>query len=169
MKIIEALKQVKDLGRKADDIVNKIMRHAADLDYETPTYADQRRQIDEWIQSHSDVLKEMSRLKFCIQRTNVLSPVTIEIGGKQVTKSITEWIFRRKTLCTAELQAWKSLNDRGLKEGAIAQSNGVPLNVKIRRYFDPQTRDRKMEELQSEPALIDARLEVINAVTDLLE
>ena len=38
MKIIEALKKVKDLRKKIDDITKKISQYSADLDCETPTY-----------------------------------------------------------------------------------------------------------------------------------
>jgi len=45
MKIIEALKKIKDLQRKADDIKDKIGTYCADLDCENPVYVDQKLQI----------------------------------------------------------------------------------------------------------------------------
>jgi hypothetical protein len=44
-----------------------------------------------WIQAHGDIMKEILKLQIAIQKTNLLTPVTIEIGGKQVTKSIAFW------------------------------------------------------------------------------
>lgn len=169
MKIIEALKKVKDLYRKADDIKSLIAKHHADLDFETPHYADQRAQVQGWIQSYSDLLKEIAKLNFQIQKTNLVTQVSVELEGKHVTKSITEWILRRKKLAALEEQCWKVLNDKGLREGVMPTTAGGNLQAKIRRYYDPSVRDAKLAALSSEPSLIDAKLEIINAVTDLVE
>lgn len=169
MKIIEAMKQIKDLQRKADDLKRKIGAHSADLDFETPLYENQKGQVAEWLQAHSDILKEVLRLRIAIQRTNLETMVTITVGGKAVTKCIAEWIHRRRDLAGEEYKAWSQLTDRGLKEGTITQSTGQLKEVKIRRYFDPLTRDQKIDEFRSEPHNIDATLEVVNAITDLIE
>lgn len=169
MKLIQAMKQTKDLQRKADDLRAKVAQHCADLDFETPLYPDQRKQVAEWIQAHSDVLKEILRLRLCIQRTNIMTPVTMELGGKAVTKSIAEWIHRRRDLAAGEAAMWNSLGDRGLKEGTFATSQGVQNEVRIRRYFDPAQRDQMLDMFRSEPLVIDSTLEVTNAITDLIE
>ena len=169
MKIIEAMKQIKDLQRKAEDLRQKIGNHSADLDYETPLYENQKLQVAEWLQAHSDIMKEILRLRFAIQRTNIVTEVTITLAGKDVTKSIAEWIHRRRDLASFEQAAWAKLTDRGLREGTITQSTGQLKEVKIRRYFDPLTRDQKLDEFRSEPHQIDATLEVVNAITDLIE
>jgi hypothetical protein len=170
MKIIEALKSVKDLHRKADDIVEKIKKHCADLDCETQIYPDQKRQVAEWLQAHSDVLKEILRLKTALLRTNLATNVTIELGNKQVTKSIAEWIERRRSLSELELNAWSALTDRGLKETYENKltPNSPATSIKRRLYFDPVERDEKREMYRSEPSKIDATLEIVNATTDLI-
>ena len=169
MKLIEALKQIQDLQRKADDLRGKIALHSAHMDYETPVYSDQRKQVKEWLQAHSDILKEILRLRIAIQRTNLQTDVTIELGGKGVTKTIAEWIHRRRELAEYECVAWKQLTDRGLKEGRIQESTGQTKEVKIIRCYDPEERDKKVDLYSSEPTTIDAKLEITNAVTDLIE
>ena len=169
MKIIEAMKQAKDLLRKADDLVEKIKKNCVLTSVETPAYPDQKVQVSEWLQAHSDVVKEILRLRTAIQRTNISTPVTIELGGKQVTKSIAEWIQRRKDLASLEFKAWNSLNDRGIKEGTTQGPSGTPIDIKVIRYYDPKVRDEKLDLFSSEPALIDGKLEIVNAVTDLIE
>ena len=47
MKIIEALKKIKDLRRKADDLKDKVKQHCADLDCETSPYHTQIKN-DRW-------------------------------------------------------------------------------------------------------------------------
>lgn len=173
MKIIEGLKKQKDLAKKAEDIKAKIALNCVDMEHENPVYGttdQQREQINEWLQSYSDILKEILSLRFRIQKTNVTCPVTIELGGKQVTKTIAEWIHRRRDLATTEALAWKCLTDKNLPAvGKIQQTNGTVTEVKIRRYYDPKVRDTKVELFRSEPSIIDSTLEVVNATTDLIE
>ena len=169
MKIIEALKQIKDLQRKADDLRGKVASHSAHMNFETPMYPDQKGQVSEWIQAHTDILKEILRLRVAIQKTNIMTPVIIELDGKQVTKSIAEWIHRRRDLANLDRDMWKKLTDRGLKEGMGNNSMGQPVEVKIIRCYDPKERDNKVALFESEPSTVDAKLEIINAVTDLIE
>jgi hypothetical protein len=172
MKLIEAMKQIKSLTAKAEDLRKKVAQYCADLDFETPTYGtadEQRETVKGWIQSHSDVLKEILRLRVAIQRTNLATPVTLTLGEKTVTKSIAEWIHRRRDLATLELESWKALTDRNLKEGQFKTTAGDVRDMKIRRYYSPAERDRHLEWFRSEPLTIDATLEVVNAVTDLIE
>lgn len=172
MKLIQAMKQEKDLQKKAEDLRQKVAAYCADLSFETPLYGnDQQSVINGWIQAHHDILKEIESLRFRIQKTNITTPVTIELGGKQVTKTISEWIWRRRDLAKAEMQMWTGLTDRNLKEGSLPATtpNGTPVEAKIRRYYSPVQRDEMKELFRSEPSAIDATLEVVNAVTELVD
>lgn len=122
MKLIEAMKLIKELQAKAEDIRKKIRDHSADLDYETPMYRDQAGQVQEWLQAHSDILKEILKLRVAIQKTNIVTPVTVQLNGEHVTKTIAEWIHRRRDLANNELGAWSALTDRSLKEGVVAST-----------------------------------------------
>ncbi len=87
-----------------------------------------------------------------------------------MTKPIAEWIHRRKDLAKLDLEMWSKLNDRNLKEGVMSPTSGGPgKDVRIRRYYDPQMRDAAMASYKAEPSIIDGHLEVVNAVTDLIE
>ena len=175
MKIIEAMKRVKQLKEKADDLRNKIAACSADYDFETPAYPDQREQVRQWLQAHSDVVKEILHLTVSIQRTNLSTNVTIDLGGKSITKTIAEWIHRRGMgkgmfgLAKLELEAWSKLTDKNLKEGTVKQSSGELREVKLRRYYEPKERDKMLDLYRTEPHIIDSTLEVVNAVTDLIE
>jgi len=170
MKLIQAMKQLKDLAIKAEDLRGKVAKFCADLTMETPTYPDQRKQVSDWLQSHGDILKETLRLRVAIQRTNLATPVTIELDGKQVTKCIAEWIHRRRDLAKLEMDSWSKLTDRNLKEQNVQTTPGGPVTeIRIRRHYDPAQRDAKMELYRSEPSVIDSTLEVVNATTELAE
>jgi hypothetical protein len=170
MKLIQAMKKLKDLAVKAEDLRAKVGQFCADLTIETPTYTDQKAQIDSWIQSHSDILKEILRLRVALQRTNIATPVTIVLDNQPVTKSLAEWIHRRRDLAKQEQEMWGRLTDRNLKEQNLQTTpGGAVTEVRIRRYYDPQLRDQKRDFYRSEPSRIDADLEVVNATTDLIE
>ena len=168
-KIIEGLKGIKELQRKADDLRTKISKHSAHLSHETPVYQNQKQQVSEWLQAHSDILKEILKLRIQIQKTNLATSVTILINGNNVTKSIAEWVHRRKDLAQLEQLAWRGLTDRGLVEKKEKQSTGEVVEVKIVRCYEPKERDNNLDVYSNEPSLIDGKLEVVNAVTDLLE
>lgn len=169
MKIIQAMKQVKDLTIKAEELRQKVAKHCVDYTHETPVYENQSNKISEWIQAHTDIVQEIARLRTAIQKTNISTEVTIDLGGKKITKTIAEWIHRRRDLANLDLAMQNALTDKGLKEGNIVSSSGERQELKIRRYYKPEVRDEKKEVYRSEPNIIDSTLEVINAITDLVE
>lgn len=176
MKIIQGMKKVQDDLRKVDDLQGKVAKYCADLDFENPTYGtgeQQRAQVKEWLQSIHDTLKNVEHLRESISRTNLMTKVKIEIGGVQIEKTLTAWIMRRGVkndgLAGREMKSWAALTDKALKDGSAKMTSGETVAVKVRRYFDPAERDKKVEVYRSEPSLIDATLEVINAVTELIE
>lgn len=176
MKLIEAMKQVKSLLVKADDIRKKIAQHSAILSIETPVYEAQEKQVAEWLQSHESIMQEIGSLQVRIAKTNLATQVTIKLGEKNVVKCVTEWIARRGNgekkhgLSSLDHAAWSGLTDRGLREQMVKPTpESAVTQVTIKRFYKPEERDSKIEVYRSEPSLIDATLEVTNAVTDLLD
>ena len=145
MKIIEAMKQVKDLLRKAEDLRGKAAKHAADMTIHKPVYDNQHEIIAGWIQAHHDIMLEIERLRTAITRTNIQTDVTIEIGDKKITKPISAWIQRRKDLAAFDHKAWMMLGElerRGdVKEATIHAPGGTGeynTEIHVRRYYDPK-------------------------------
>lgn len=171
MKIIEAMKRVKSNKEKITDLQQKIGGVSANLTYETPLYGvETPAKIAEWAQSCDDCSQENIRLLVAIARTNLVTPVTITLADKAVTKPIAEWIWRRREYAKLDLATWAAMGDRNLKEMDVASSTGgEATKVRIVRHYDVARRDGKIAEYKSEPHEIDAALEVVNAVTDLIE
>lgn len=170
MKIIEGLKKVKHLEKKINDLTEKIGKYCADTELDEPIYADQKGQISQWLQSVHDSTLEIERLKYRINKTNISTLVKIEINGKHIEKSIYEWILRRTKLARFDEGAWKTLSDRGLQALAYRKSqDGTTKQYNVRLYYDPKEKDSKISEFMEEPSLIDGRLEIVNAITDLLD
>jgi hypothetical protein len=172
MKLIEALKGLKELKRKASDLRDKIARHSAYKSTETAVYGskeDQTKQVKEWLQAHSDIIKEIEKITLAIHTTNLATMVTITIGGVDVTKSIAAWIIRRTELSGYDFQAWAGLTDRRIVEGYETNSAGEKTQVSIVRCYDPKERDNKIGLYNEEPSLINSKMEVVNAITDLID
>ena len=169
MKLIEAMKEIKALKVKAEDLRKKMQQFSAKASFESNTYPDQSAQIKEWMQSHHDTVKRIAKLQTSIQRTNLATIVSVQCEGKSVEHSIAEWILRRRELAELEKQAWSGLTDKGIKEGQIVQSDGTKMDIKIVRFYDPSQRDERITSFREEPGVIDRTLETVNAVTDLIE
>lgn len=169
MKIVEAMKKVKDNRRKIADLRQKIIKNAARLSYETSQYPEPEKKVKEWLQSCNDLSVESVNLLERINKTNIETIVDIEIGGKTVSRSIAGWIYRRREFAEIDAQVWSSLTDNGLKDGFAKTASGEDMEVKVVRHFNPELRDKKVSEFSEEPYLINSRLEVVNAITDLVE
>jgi hypothetical protein len=171
MKIIQAMKRIKQLQEKASDLRRKLGENCANLSIETPQYEDPKAKVAAWEQMHSDVIKEILDLRLAIQRTNIVTQVSIAVAdNKSVTQSIAAWIHRRRDLANSERKAWAMLTDRGLQESNVQTVKDGPVTeVRIERHFSPEARDKRVAEFRSEPHVIDATLEVVNATTDLVD
>jgi hypothetical protein len=168
MKIIEAMKKLKANEEKIGDLQNKISAACAHLSFETPLYDDPKAKVREWIKACCDLTQDSVDLLVRIQKTNLTTFVDITLGDEVVTKTISEWVWRRRKFAAVDLGTWTRLNDRGLKEGNLPSTTGVQQEVKIVRNFDPELRDKWVAIYRDEPHKIDAALEVVNAVTELV-
>jgi hypothetical protein len=167
MKIIEALKGIKALRKKQDDLCRKIRDNAALLSIHTPPYGDKQKEtVDGWLQAVEALSQEIAEISLRLQITNLKTNVTIELEGLDVTRSIAYWIIRRRSLVPADFKAWRALTDRGLEEQRLPGSDETTALV---RFYDSARRDAKLVALGEEPSIIDAKLEIANATTDLLE
>lgn len=170
MKIIEALKEIKRLDERCEDLTQKVGLYCADLSHENPAYGpEQKKKIDEWLQSIHDTAKQAMELAIRIQKTNLRTMVVIELGGIQVQHSIAEWILRRRRYAQMEGKSWSALSDRALKGGTFKTTTKEDVIVSVRRYFDPVQRDKMVEVFRGEPGIIDRTLEVVNATTELAD
>ena len=172
VKIIEAMKRIKANKEKVADLQTKIAANCANISIETPLYGTgTQAKIDEWLQSCTDTNRESVRLLCAIAKTNLATQVSVTLGGKTVTKPIAEWIWRRREYAKADLDTWSKLGDRGLRDQIIKPTveGAAPTDVKVVRYYDPVQRDNMVAMFKTEAHEIDSALEVVNAVTDLME
>jgi len=170
MKIIQAMKLVKANKEKILELQTRIKNHSAHISIEKPLYEQQQEKVREWTQGCLDIARDNVELLVRIAKTNLATQVTIELApGKSATKSIAEWVWRRREYAACDKLTWQSQGDRGLKEQRVQTSPEHVTEITIVRYYDPGVRDANLDALRREPSLIDGQLEVTNAVTDLLD
>ncbi len=172
MKIIEALKNIKANKAKIVDLAAKIKANSALLSSQTSAYGDSgaaTRQVGGWLDSVRQTLAETEALTRRIHKTNNSTNVTIELAGVAVTKTIDEWLVRRKDGVDLQALAYSALTDRNLKEEFVTTATGERIPVTIVRHYDAAKRDAVLSSLMSEKATIDGTLEIVNATTDLME
>lgn len=170
MKIIEAMKRVKANKEKIADLHQKIKQVSANLNFETPLYGTETAaKINEWLRSCVDTGQENVHLLIAIAKTNMQTNVAITLGDRSVTKTIAEWVWRRREYAGIDLATYQTLTDRNLREGNLPTSTGIATEVKLIRHYDPVLRDKMTAIFMREPHEIDAALEVVNAITDLVE
>lgn len=172
MKIIEAMKRVKANKEKIADLQLKIAAHCVNLSIETPLYgAETKDKVNEWLQSCTDTTQENIRLLCAIAKTNLATVATILLGGKPVAKTLAEWIWRRREYAKIDLDTWLKVGDRNLRDQFMqpTASGGMPTEIKVVRHYDPEQRDRMVAMFKTEAHEIDSALEVVNAITDLIE
>lgn len=170
MKIIQAMKLVKANKEKIVELTARIKANSAHLSIEKPLYEDQGAKVREWTQACLDISRDNVELLTRIAKTNMATMVTIElVPSKVATKSIAEWVWRRREYAACDQLIWQAQGDRGLKEQRVQTSPDNVTEITIVRYYDPSIRDAALDALRREPSLIDGQLEVTNAVTDLLK
>jgi hypothetical protein len=158
-----------------EDLRKKISMYCADLDCMQATYGDadsQKKKVSEWLQMHHDLALNLTKLKKDIQRTNLETNVTIKIGDEPVTRTISEWVIRRREIIDFEIQSYSILSDRGLSDKSMLVRGLDTDKVKqarVRFYFDASERDKQLELLKTEKESIDKVLEIANATTDVIE
>lgn len=167
MKIIEALKEVKLLREKCMDLSFKINNNSAHRDDAKTEYEDPKSQIQSWQTQIHQATARMEELLLRISYTNLKTQVAVKIGDKTITKSVAAWVYRRRELAILDRKAWAHCTNRNLQVTIDRRDNDKVYPVILN--YDPQTRDKKVEEYSTEPSLIDSRLETVNATTDLLE
>lgn len=169
MKIIEALKKIKMNENRLVKLRQDIASNSARLSNETSPYGDSAtKQVTAWLDEARSLVLDNETLIHRVHKTNVTKEVSIEIGGKLITKTIDQWLTRRRTGVHQQAGVVQMLTDRKLKETTITQSDGTQVPVTIVRHFDAAQRDKELAALQEEPFLIDSALEIVNATTNIV-
>ena len=177
MKIIEAIKEFPLIVKKMQANAEKIQQYASstsfaeDMPFGTPE--GQKREVASLVQANLDLHSHYMHLVRSLAYTN--TQVIVAIGGEH--RSIVEWLHVRgagkiSAVATEMLaQTYKCLNtstaNAQLRTNQKADISEKPLQVF--RFYDQKDADAKLAALSDLRAVIDSKLEVVNATTELME
>lgn len=169
MKIIEAMKKIKLIEKKIDDNVRKIEQYSSSVSTERPFFGDeksQQKEVESLVQANTDLVKEYLKIKRQIETTNLA--VTAEFGGQSYTLS--DLLVLRRRLGKKLLETYEAMNTRYADQRIkFAPADADGKKAQVIRLYDERKKNENLQMLMEFMSNIDARLEVVNCTTDLVE
>lgn len=170
MKLVEAMKKLRIIEKRMGENTKSITQYASMLSNERTyfnTDTDQKNKVKELIQSNTDLMKEYLWLKRCIEKTNL--ETEMEMDG--VSYTLSELLVIKRKMGAVMLRTFEAMNDQTAKE-RLVQFRGVASDGKtpnIVRYYQETDKIEGKRQYQNLLDNIESRLEVQNAITELIE
>ncbi|HPR91019.1 MAG TPA: hypothetical protein PLD93_06270 [Synergistaceae bacterium] len=168
MKIIEGMKRLRVIEKLMESQRNAVTEYASKLSTEMPrfqTKEDQAKEVASLIQSNNDLCAEYLRIKRSIEYTNL--KVSVELQGKAY--SISDLLVVKRKLADRMVATYRALNDNGAQSRLRNAPKFDGETPKVEVLYDERTKLDNIRKWQDLADIIDSRLEVINATTDLIE
>lgn len=170
MKIIEALKELPLIEKKIAKNIQQIQQYSSEADngHMSLPFGDaekQAKEVDSLVQSTNDLVSRSATLRRVLALTN--ATIHVEIGG--VSRTISEWISYRERGFANQLNALRALNDSIAKGNLNKVGFDEQEGIKIARFYDEKDRNEKVLAVEDIQGQLDARLEMVNATTNLVE
>lgn len=169
MKIIEALKELPLIQKKVAKNIQQIQQYSSEADngHMSLPFGDDAKQAAEvaaLVQSTHDLVKRSATIRRALAMTN--ATVTVGIGSK--VRTISEWIAYRDSGFANQLNALRALNDTVAKGNLNKVGFDEEKGLKIARFYDEKARNEAILAIEEIQGQLDARLEMVNATTDLV-
>jgi len=168
MKIIEGMKRLRVIEKRMESQRNAVTEYASKLSTEMPrfqTKEDQAKEVASLIQSNNDLCAEYLRIKRSIEYTNL--KVSVELQGKAY--SISDLLVVKRKLADRMVATYRALNDTVARDRLRNAPKFDGETPKVEVLYDERTKLDNIRKWQDLADIIDSRLEVINATTDLIE
>ena len=156
MMILDGLKKIKILKKKVDKKAARIAENCCSFEGEEPFY-----DVRVLMQSHNDLLLEISKIKASIQHTNVVTKVS---GDKYDGFTIAELITHRHTVLPQRIAVLKTLS-KAHKEN---EGRYETPKRKVVMHYVPKEREDNIDKYEDELLDIDAVLDKCNMITNLI-
>ena len=170
MKIIEGLKELKLIESRMKKNAEQIEKYSSVLDTERCHFeneAVQTREVEQLVQANKDLQERYLQLKISIEHTNLATKVQIE--GQKKDYSIYELIIIKRKLGSLIKQTYEAMNRKQADMRRIKSMTSQATPVKVITLYDERKKNEALENHEKLMSNIDGRLEVVNAVTDLIE
>lgn len=167
--LIEGMKRLKVIEKRMESNMNAIGRYSSGIDTMKEAFGSaegQKKEVDSLIQSNTDLMEEYISLKERINHTNLT--VKVALDGKN--RSLNEWlILKRKMARMMELTFGALSEHAGQRMLLDSRTRGEEKQPNLQRYYDEDAKNKGMRKWQDLFNDIDARLEVVNATTPLMD
>jgi len=166
MKIIEAMKELKLIEKKLERNNDLIGKYSAQLSNERIYFGTkdaQEKEVKSLIQSSHDMVDNYIKLKLLVETTNLATKV--ELMGKKYT--LAELLIHKRKTARMMINSFDSLTDNHAKSSLRMLPSADKISVE--RFYSESFKNENMRSWQDFYESIDARLEVVNATTDLVE
>ena len=169
MKIIEALKEIPLLEKRIHSNIAKINEYAAGNDtgaggHVFDTADKQKAEVAALLQANEDLVKRRSELRRQLYLTN--ASVKVNIDGTE--KTISEWIEYREKGFDLLQATYAALNDQVALNKVRSIQYNPETGIKTVRFYSEADKNDKINKTQALRDQLDARLEMVNATTDLV-
>lgn len=178
MKIIEGLKDLKLVEEKLAKNAQLIEMYASALSNEKlpfDTEVEQQKQVQSLIQSSKDLTAYYFALKTAIDKTNLETKVTFDFGTYSIHDLIllnprnTKLARAGKNIGSFLTRPYSSLNTSAADCRMQGLNNrGASNDIKVLRLFSEEHKNNELAKINDFLGSISARLEVINATTDII-
>lgn len=174
MMIIEGMKRLRVIKKRMISNIESINKYAAIVSNERPMFGsedEQKKEVKQIIQSNLDLLKEGLKLKKRVERTNL--QIVVEMDGEKYT--ISDMLILKREYVQLIVQTYDALNTNQaqMKLNAMSRQHHVAgqqgESLRIDHMFDEKEKNKELRKWQDLYDNIDSRLEVINAITTLLD
>jgi hypothetical protein len=171
LKLIEGMKKLKVLEKHIGRNTERIQQYASIASTERPFFAGEKEQEEEvkkLIQANKDLVAEYLNLKKRVDLTNLMTRVTI---GKEEF-ALADLLILRRGLSKLMQKTFAALNDSQgqARLAQIRQSlqGATDKAPHVIRLYDENEKISGLQYWQGLDDLIEQRLEVINATTDMI-
>jgi len=171
MTITEGLKKLKLLDKRMTKNCKEIEKYSSLMSNEKPifdTEAKQREEVQKLIQANTDLANEYCQIKAQVDYSNLMISVTI---GDD-TRTIHGWLTVLRKTAAIMTQTYKSLSTKAATKtrsswgSSLSKEATAPTTIRLYDENEKRAGERKWDDLTD--GIIEGRLEVINATTELL-
>ena len=168
MKIVEAMKELRTIEKRMQSNISYLDQYSSILNTERPEFGteeDQKKEVAALLQSNKDLMAQYLKIKSSIEKTNL--ETLVEIKGE--TKSIGEWLIIRRKLAKVMEMTYSALSSNNASNRMRMNMGSSDRTPQIIKMFDEKIKLEGLDKWQTMSDNIDARLQVINALTDIIE
>lgn len=163
MTILEGMKELKLIEKKIVDATTNIQKASSDASNIKPMWGtpeNQKKKIAEFAQSAEDLAARYAEINAQINYTNLM--IVVDYQGKRY--SLNDLLQYRRKIAPSMKKVYEAMNDLNFNSNSRREAGVV-----LERYYDPEFKEKKRAQWQDFYEGISARLEVVNATTQLLD